>query len=300
MNDIHDIHAMYDSAVRAEAVTVRYGKRLAVDAATLDVPRGSVTALLGRNGAGKSSLVRCLLGQQKPEAGRVTLFGDDVWHHRARLMNKVGVVSEEADAPPQMRVDQLAAFCGRLYSQWQPKAVDERLERFGIDRRARFGDLSKGQKKQVMLALALASSPELLILDDPTLGLDAVARKSLFEEVIAELADRGITVLLTTHDLAGVETIADRVAIIRDGKIIVDEELELLKARFRRVRYAQQPVALAAGAMGVRNWGSDGAEAIVSDFDGQWPERFRAAEISPMLLEEIFIALTGETRGVQS
>jgi ABC-2 type transport system ATP-binding protein len=279
-------------ALQASGITVRYGKRVAVDNASLTVPRGAVYALLGRNGAGKSSLVRCLLGQQRPEAGSVTLFGEDVWTHRASLMERVGVVSEEADAPPQMKVAELSRFCGQLYSRWSQDAVDQRLKRFGIDAQSRFGDLSKGQKKQVGLALALASSPELLILDDPTLGLDVVARKSLFEEVISELADRGITVVLTTHDLTGVEAIADRIAILSEGRVVLEEELEVVKARFRRIRYAQRPVALESGAIVMRSWGSSGAEAIVSDYEDS-PERFQAAQVEALSLEEIFIAVVG-------
>jgi ABC-type multidrug transport system ATPase subunit len=286
-----------ESAVRADSVVVRYGRRVAVDGVTLEVPHGSVYALLGRNGAGKSSLVRCLIGQQKPEAGSVTLLGRDAWRHRAELMERTGIVSEEADAPPQMKVEELARFSASLYARWNQATVEERLRRFGIPRDARFGNLSKGQKKQVMLALALASAPEVLILDDPTLGLDAVARKSLFEEVISELADRGITVLLTTHDLAGVEAISDRVAVMRGGRVVLEEELETLKARFRRVRYAQQPVALGSGAIAMRNWGSSGAEAVVADYDEQG-EQFHAAEVTPMSLEEIFIAVVGDATGV--
>ena len=291
----------FTSAVHADGVTVRYGRRTAVDGVTLEIPRGAVCALLGRNGAGKSSLVRCLVGAQKPDTGTVTMFGDDVWKHRAALLDRVGIVGEEADAPPHMTVAQLATFSSRIYSRWDAGAVDARLRRFGIASNVRFGDLSKGQKKQVMLALALASSPELLILDDPTLGLDAVARKSLFEEVIAELADRGITVLLTTHDLAGVESIADRVAILRGGRLVLDEQLEAVKARFRRIRIAQQPVALESMvATAVRRWGSDGAEAIVTNYDELAFERFRsasnmqAAEVAAMSLEEIFIEVVGE------
>jgi ABC-2 type transport system ATP-binding protein len=283
---------MNENALQASGITVRYGKRVAVDNASLEVPRGAVYALLGRNGAGKSSLVRCLLGQQKPQAGSVTLFGEDVWTQRAALMERTGVVSEEADAPPQMKVAELSRFCGRLYSRWSHDAVDQRLRRFGIDAQARFGDLSKGQKKQVGLALALASSPDLLILDDPTLGLDVVARKSLFEEVISELADRGITVVLTTHDLTGVEAIADRIAIMSEGRVVLEEELEVVKARFRRIRYAQRPVALESGAIAMRSWGSSGAEAIVNDFE-ESSERFHAAQVEAMSLEEIFIAVVG-------
>jgi len=285
-------NAMYENAIEVRDLTVRYAKRVAVDGVSLTVPRGAVYALLGRNGAGKSSLVRCLLGEQKPQQGSVTLLGHDSWTQRAALMERVGVVSEDADAPPHMKVSELTQFCSRLYARWSQTAVDERLRRFGIAAGSRFGDLSKGQKKQVALALALAISPELLVLDDPTLGLDAVARKSLFEEVITELADRGITVLLTTHDLAGIETIADRVAIMAEGRVVVEEELEVLKSRFRRIRYIQRPVALDAGAVTTRNWGS-GAEAIVSDYRDQAEERFAAAEVEPLSLEEIFIAVAG-------
>jgi ABC-2 type transport system ATP-binding protein len=298
---------MSDTVIQIDNLTVRYGRQTAVDGVTLAVPRGSVYALLGRNGAGKSSLVRCLLGQQKPSGGAVRLFGDDVWRRRAALMQRVGVVSEEADAPPEMSVAALARFSATLYPRWEAQIFDARLRSFGILQSGRFGSLSKGQKKQVGLALALASSPDLLVLDDPTLGLDVVARKSLFEEVIGELAERGITVLLTTHDMAGVETFADRVAVLRRGRLVLDEEVEALKSRFRRIRFAAQAVAIdttALAATAVRSWGS-GAEAIVSNYDDLAFERFRsssgihAAEIAPMSLEEIFIAVAGEN-GVQS
>jgi ABC-2 type transport system ATP-binding protein len=289
---------MSEYAIEVSNATVRYGRVLAVDRVSLAVPRGTVYALLGRNGAGKSSLVRCLLGQRQPQTGTVRVFGEDVWTHRTALMQRLGVVSEEADAPPEMTVDQLARFCSELYARWDQKEVDDRLKRFDVSRDSRFGALSKGQKKQVLLALALAISPDLLILDDPTLGLDVVARKSLFDEVIAELADRGITVFLTTHDLAGIETLADRVAIMKNGALVLEEDLDALKARFRRIRFAAQPVALQESTLRtalVRNWGA-GAEAIVTNYDDVAFERLRStnAEISTLSLEDIFIAVAGE------
>jgi len=288
------------SVIRVDSLTVRYGRTVAVDSANLEVPQGSVYALLGRNGAGKSSLVRCMVGQQKPQSGRVSLFGEDVWTHRAKLMERVGIVPEEADAPPEMTVAQIVAFCGALYSRWNDAAVRERLERFGLRPGMKFGTLSKGQKKQVMLAIALAVAPQLLVLDDPTLGLDVVARKSLFDEVITDLADRGTSILITTHDLAGVESLADRVGILKDGRLVLDEEMETLKSRFRRIRFSSAPVALASGnllAAKVTQWGS-GTEAVVSNFDDVAFERFRnmanVAEVAPVSLEEIFIAVAGE------
>jgi ABC-2 type transport system ATP-binding protein len=290
------------ASIHAANVTVRYGRKTAVDGVTLSVEQGSVYALLGRNGTGKSSLVRCLLGMLRPDSGRAALFGEDVWRRRTKLMDRVGVVPEDADAPPEMRVRDLGWFSSKLYSRWQQDAFDRRIDRFGITPAARFGELSKGQKKQVSLALALATSPELLVLDDPTLGLDVVARKSLFEEVLGEMADRGVTVLVTTHDLASVENIADRAGILSDGRLVLDEEVETLKARFRRIRMASQPMALQQAhlvAATVRQWGS-GTEAVVSNYDDVAFARMRSeselpvAEVVPMSLEEIFIAVTGQ------
>jgi ABC-2 type transport system ATP-binding protein len=291
---------MTDSAIGISDLTVRYGSTLAVDNVALNVAKGSVYALVGRNGAGKSSLVRCLLGEQKPEHGTSMLLGEDAWSHRAALMQRIGIVTEEADAPPEMKVSSIARFCSRLYDRWDQESVETRLRTFGVPMASRFGSLSKGQKKQVSLALALANSPELLVLDDPTLGLDVVARRSLFEEVIGDLADRGTTIFITTHDLAGVETFADRVGMMESGRLVLDEEVDALKSRFRRIRFAAQPVidASVLRTTVMRSWGA-GAEAIVSNYDDLAFERMRsssnigAAEVEAMSLEEIFIAIAG-------
>jgi ABC-2 type transport system ATP-binding protein len=280
------------TAIQATDLTVRYGKRTAVDGVTLTISEGSVYALLGRNGAGKSSFVRCLLGQLRPDQGQVELFGSDVWTHRAKLMERVGIVAEEPDAPPDMRVGELADFSSKLYARWNQSSFDARLERFEIAPKSRFGDLSKGQRKQVTLALALAGSPEILVLDDPTLGLDVVARKSLFEEVIADMADRGITVLITTHDLDAVEAIADRVGILRQGRLVLDEEMETLKSRYRRIRFKGQREALSGfETASVRTWGT-GTEAVLTNYDDA--RAIANADVSAMSLEEIFIAVAGE------
>ena len=298
-------------AARVDGLTVRYGRTIALDAVSLDVPKGSVFALLGRNGSGKSSLVRCLLGQQKPEAGRLELLGKDPWRNRARLMERVGVVPEEPDAPREMTPRQLGAFCAQLYPSWDAKGFDARLARFGVPPATAFGRLSKGQKGLTQLSLALAASPELLLLDDPTLGLDPVARHAFFDEIVTELADRGTTVMLTTHDLAGVDRIADRVGVLKDGRLLLWEETETLKSRFRSVRYRSE-VTESRTEFGneldemeplrakVRGWG---IEAVVTGFTDERFERFSAkdgiteAEASPLSLEEVFLAVAGEEKG---
>jgi ABC-2 type transport system ATP-binding protein len=294
--------------VAIEELTVRYGKRSVLDRVSFAVPEGSVYVLVGRNGAGKSSLVRCLLGEQRPDLGRALLFGGDAWRERAHLLRGVGVVPEEPDAPPSMTARQLARFCSGLYDSWDGDGLSERLKRFGVPDDVAFGQLSKGQKGHVLLSLCLAGSPRLLILDDPTLGLDPVARRAVFDELIVDLSERGTTVFLTSHDLAGVEGIADRIGLLQGGRLAVDEEMETLKQRFRRLRVssgvpgAGGPVsgieALRPVSTAARAWGW---EAVVSAWDEERPPNLpESVEVSALTLEEIFLAMTampGNTAG---
>jgi ABC-2 type transport system ATP-binding protein len=160
-------------------------------------------------------------------------------------MARVGVVPEEPDAPPEMTPLALSAFCARLHARWDSRAVAERFRRFDVPVERPFGRLSKGQKCAVMLALALGHAPELLLLDDPTLGLDVVARNAVFQEVIGDLADRGTTVFVTTHDLRAIEGIADQVAILHEGRLALAGPLEALKAE--RGESLEQIFAAVAG-----------------------------------------------------
>jgi ABC-2 type transport system ATP-binding protein len=292
-----------------DGVTVRYGRTLAAEAVSLQVPPGAVYALLGRNGAGKSSLVRCLLGQQKPTGGAARLFGADAWSSRVKAMARVGVVPEEPDVPPETTARAAAAFCARLYPRWDAAGFADRMKRFGVPDGVPAGRLSKGQRGQLALALALAPGPELLVLDDPTLGLDVVARREFWEELVGDLADRGTTVLLTTHDLAGVEGIAERVGVLAGGRLVIDEPLEELKGRFRRIRCGSSPSrpsieeSLATLGVGRVVGGELGLEMVVE----RWHDDGHAVlaqaagiadpEVSAMTLEEIFTAVAGDGRG---
>ena len=176
--------------------------------------------------------------------------------------------------------------------------MEGRLSRFDVPMDTPFARLSRGERGAVMLSLCLGHSPEVLILDDPTLGLDAVVRRALFEELIAELADRGTTVFITSHDLAGLEGLADRVAVLHQGRLVVDEPLDALKTRFRRLR---------APAAGEASWGAFavvasrshpwGHEAVVSNFDEERLDLLlegrgeRSVEVAGLTLEEIFLAV---------
>lgn len=290
--------------LHVDHMTVAYGRKLAVKDVTLEVQRGDVYALLGRNGAGKSSLIRCLLGLQKPTAGHVLFNGRSTWRDRQHIMQHIGVVPEEPDAPPEMTVRQIIAFCRSLYPKWSDAEVHARLERFGVPTALPFGSLSKGQKGQVNLALALAFEPELLVLDDPTLGLDAVARRAFFEELIGDLADRGTTVFMTTHDLSAAESLVTHVGILLDGQLVLDESAESLKNRFRRIRVAEPAAVreLAPLRAVATRTSTLGAEADVTNYDDHVFAELRDArhinaDVDSMSLEEIFVAVAGERAG---
>ena len=284
--------------LEARRLSVRYGGKHVIEGLSLRVEPGQVYALLGRNGAGKSSLVRCLLGWQQPSAGRALLWGGDAWSCRTKAMLRVGVVQEAPEAPPRMRVADVLSFCEALYPTWNRAGVEARLKGMGVEGKAQAGSLSRGQKTQLALALALAHGPELLVLDDPTLGLDAVARRAFFEILVEELAQRQVTVLLCTHDLAGAEGVADRVGILADSELLVDEPMESLKARLRRVRWgvgAPRPAGLDALSVLRESENLFGHEALVSAYreDAGLPGE-------ALSLEEIFIALTDRTQEVRA
>ncbi|NOZ78298.1 MAG: ABC transporter ATP-binding protein [Acidobacteria bacterium] len=218
-----------EDVIVVEGLVHSFSRERVLDGVSFTVKRGSVFAVLGRNGAGKTTLVQCLLGQLEPRAGTLTVLGRAPWRERAKLMQEVGVVPEAPDAPPAWRVRDALAFCARLSSCWDWNEASARLKRFGIPVMRRVSELSRGQKAQLQLCLALSARPRLLVLDDPVLGLDAVARRELYEELIRDLADRGTTVLLTSHDLDGVERLADEVAIISGGAIVARGTVEELK-----------------------------------------------------------------------
>lgn len=231
-----------DPLVAARDLTLAYPGALpwpasppVLSGVSLEVPEGSVFALLGRNGTGKSTLVRALLGLLAPRSGSLEVLGLDPWRRRTEVLASVGVVPEEPEVAPAATVEAAIRFVSRLYPTWDDERVEAHLDRFDLPRRMPFGRLSKGQRTQVALALALGPRPRLLVLDDPTLGLDVAARRTVFDELIGELADRGTTVFLTSHDLGPMERVADRVGVLAGGRLVLEEDLESLRRRFRRV-----------------------------------------------------------------
>ncbi len=242
-----------DVVVRVDGLAAGYGRRRVLEEVSLHVARGEVVALLGRNGTGKTTLIRCLLGQLPARAGTVTVAGADPWRHRVRVVARVGAVPERPLVPGEVRVASLLRLAAAIHPGWDGGAAHDRLERFRIRGSRRVRDLSRGQVAQLQLALALSGSPDVLLLDDPALGLDAVARRELYGELIRDLADRGTAVLLATHDLEGVERLADRVAVLAAGRIVLEGGVEAVRREWsgrlgREASLEDVFVAVAGGA----------------------------------------------------
>lgn len=234
------------TAIEIRDLRVRLGRTDALAGVSLSIRRGGTYALLGRNGAGKSTLLRVLLGMLRPARGSVSLFGLDPWRSRTRRLARVGVVPETGDAPPDVSAADLCLFETRPGRGFDVAATTGRLASHGIPARQPFGTLSRGQQKLVHLALALGHRPDLLLLDDPTLGLDAVARGAVLQEVVGDIADRGTTVILATHDLAGVEGLADRVGILVEGGLVLDDDVAAVRQRFRQPGWTMQELPFPA------------------------------------------------------
>jgi ABC-2 type transport system ATP-binding protein len=235
-----------DDAIRTDRLTKYYGRRKVVDSLDLRVPRGTVYGLLGRNGAGKSTTLKMLTGMVQPDYGRVELLGEDIASLSSPTRARIAYLAEGHPLYTWMTVGQVVAFTKSFYPAADMDRAYQILDHFDLPLRARISQLSKGQRAQVSLALAIAPDPELLILDDPTLGLDTNVRRDFLESMIQIIQRRGRTILFSSHVLGDVERVADRVGVMIDGVLRVDCAAEYFKRSVRKVvaEFGREPPAL--------------------------------------------------------
>jgi ABC-2 type transport system ATP-binding protein len=288
-------------AARLEGVTKRYGAVTALDGAGFRLRRGETVALLGPNGAGKSTCVGILLGLLRPDAGRVELFGGSP--HQATAAGRVGAMLQQGDLLDGVTVAELVELVRDLYPA--PPPLAETLELAGLTDLAgrRVERLSGGQAQRVRYALAIAGGPELLFLDEPTVGMDVAARRAFWRGVRA-LADRGAGVLFATHYLEEADEYADRIVVLLGGRVVADGPATQIKAGVgsRRVRatVAGGHDQLLRGLPGVRDLRRHGDSVLLESADADATVRalfasglpVRDVEVSGANLEDAFVALT--------
>ncbi len=292
---------MTDTLARWTGVTRRYGDVLALDHVSLDVPAGQVVGLLGPNGAGKSTLINLLLGLRRPDAGSVELFGGDPRVPTNRML--LGCTTQETALPPTLKVREVLDFVAGHHPDPVPTA--QLLDELGLTDQAgrQTGGLSGGQRRRLSVALALVGRPRLLVLDEPTTGLDVDARHLLWQKVRDFHADGG-TVVVTSHYLEEIEALAQRVVVVAAGRLLVDDTLDAVRARVQQRRVSIRARALPDLAHVIRaEAGGDGRWSLfTADSDALVRELVRAdvdfhdLEVAPASLEEAFLALTAESR----
>ena len=284
--------------VEVQRLTRQFDGKIALNDLSLIGPRGGVFGLIGGNGAGKTTLIRHILGMLKAQTGSVRVFGLDPVENPVGVLGRIGYLSEDRDLPNWMRVHELIRYTQAFYPNWDPKYAEELREAFDLDPKAKVKALSRGQRARAGLLVALAHRPDLLVLDEPSSGLDPVVRRDILGAIIRTIADEGRTVFFSSHLLDEVERVADRVAIIHEGRIMLTASMDEIKESHRRMtlrfgKAMSQPPAL-VGTLACEGGGAEWTYVC----NGESEQLRRAAEAigatvvddSALSLDEIFVS----------
>ena len=290
---------MSDFAIETEALTRKFGQQLAVNGLDLQIPTGSVYGFLGRNGAGKTTTIRMLLGLISPTSGSARVLDMDPKKDGKEIKQHVGYVAESQSMYGWMKVKEIIRFTSGFYTDWDSSIATEFCEKFELNPSTRIKNLSKGQQMRLALTLALSSKPRLLILDDPTMGLDPITRKEFLNDIVLAIQEEGRTVFFSTHILGELERVADNIAIIDRGRLKVASSIDSLKTSVKTVRMTFEdtpPMDIQAeGLLRIRGNGRD-CFVTLTDFTDEkladLKQKYNpvSLETSNLNLDEIFEA----------
>lgn len=276
--------------VRAEGLSMRYGSKLALDGVSFSIPKGRIVGLLGHNGAGKTSLMKTLVGLAGHE-GSLSVLGLQPQADRVQLLESLCYIPDVAILPRWARVDQLIQLMGGLHPRFSADRARTLLRRTSIGERDKVKSLSRGMVVQLHLALIAAIDAKLMVLDEPTLGLDVLSRKSFYEMLIEEWCDGERSVLISTHQVEEVESLLSDVLMLSDGRIVLDISLADIDERFVALGHDPQAADAIAAAHPLLRYRQNGQSAAL--FDGPVPEQVACLgqRLRPSLVD-LFVALT--------
>lgn len=292
-----------------ESIELRksYGAAEVLRGLTFEVPRGSVFGLLGRNGAGKTTTMKVLLGMTRPTSGSMRAFGLSTAEPAGSLAirRRSAFVSEGKDLYEYMTVAELTKFAAAMYPSWQVELERKYFTNFEIRRDSRVKALSQGARTKLTLLLALASGAELLVLDEPTAGLDPAAAEEVLQALISYVSQQGVTVFFSSHHIVEIEQIADHVAILNRGEVVVSGALDEVRERFQRLRlvFERDVPRHAIRAYGMDRVRCDGRVMTVmvcGDLERALLEagtlRPISVDVVPVTLKEIFLESVASER----
>jgi ABC-2 type transport system ATP-binding protein len=280
------------TAINARGLRKQYGQRVALDGVDLAIEAGRIVGVLGPNGAGKTTLLEAILGLV-PCAGELAVLGRDPWRERDRLLADVAFIADVAVLPRFLRVDQALAFVEGVHPRFRRDRAEQLLLRSAIPPRAVVRELSKGMVTQLHLALVLAIDARLLVLDEPTLGLDLLFRKKFYDSLLADYCDRPRTVLVATHQVEEVQDVLTDVVLLDRGRVVLAADLEQVAARFHELLADPARVAAARALAPRRERQVLGRSRFL--FDGIARDQLVGlGEVRTPSLAELFVGLLGE------
>ncbi len=288
---------MAQPAIETHGLTRRFGKLLAVDQVDLQVQEGTIYGYLGRNGAGKTTTIQMMMGLLDKTAGDIRVLGMDPYRQGVAMKQVVSYVPERVQLYDWMKVRELVWFVKNLHRQWDDALAADLLRRFELPPDRRLGQLSRGMQGKAALTVALASRPRLLLLDDPTSGLDALVRREFMEGIVDIVQQTGVTIFFSSHIIDDVERVADWIGILHEGKLIVQSPLDDLKQSVRRViaTFPEGAPTLASPRLLQQSNEGRQRELIWQDFTDQDANQLRAEgatdlQVQDCSLEDIFVA----------
>ncbi len=296
------------NAIEIQQLCYRAGRTFKIEALDLHVPHGAIYGFLGPNGSGKTTTMRLMLGLLRPLAGRITVLGDEVPRDAARVLARVGFVPEQPHLDPLLSVRETLAFHAAFYRTWDWPWAERLLVQFGLEDRQPFGRLSKGQKGKVMMLLALAQRPELLVLDEPTDGLDPVVRRDVLSALLDYVAQRHATVIISSHLVHELERFCDWIGVMDDGRLITEVPMQRFKNGIKRLRIGGTPTTrddTPFVLLGREPSDGAGETWLVRDWEPQMASYFEGAGVSlhaviDLDLEEGFVELLRTFRGARA
>jgi len=296
-----------DCIVKISHLTRQFGQQLALNDVSLEVFKGQVFGIVGENGAGKTTLIKQMLGQYIAQQGSVSMFGQDPVTSPESVLSKIGYLSEEPEMPAWMTVKELLSYTSAFYPNWNDEYANGLVETFKLDLNKRVRELSKGQKARIGLVLAQAYRPELLLLDEPSSGLDPNVRRDILAAVIKTVSDEGRTVIFSSHLLEEVERVCDHLMMLDKGRVLLFDSMENILTKHQRFIVKENE------NLSMKSWRDFSEVVHVNNHQNEWlvdicgdAESFKARLAKrhltllserPLSLNEIFVSRTSSTIG---